>query len=114
MFSFGAFLFSSQLLIPVADGIPNLDVKTTCRNEAAAIGTPTKNDIDICVADEQGARDQLLKEWAQFSGTAKERCVRASTGYSPSYIEVLTCLSMARDAKGLPEEKTQRPSKQRR
>jgi hypothetical protein len=73
-----------------------------------------RHDIDICIADEQGARDQLVKEWAQFSGTAKDRCVRASREYLPSYVELLTCLSMARDAKGLPEEKAQRPSKQRR
>jgi hypothetical protein len=115
MFPFGAFLLSSHLLISVADGVPNIDLKKTCRDAATASGAaPTQNDIDICIADEQGARDELVKAWAQFSGTAKARCVRASTDYSPSYVEVLTCLSMARDAKGLPEETTPRLRKQRR
>ncbi len=66
MFPFGAFLFSSQFLIAVADGVPNIDVTKTCRNSATVTGTLTQQDIDICVSDEQGARDQLVKEWAQF------------------------------------------------
>jgi hypothetical protein len=114
MFPFGALLFGSQLLIAVADDVPNIDVKRTCRNAAAVTGTLTQQDIDSCVADEQGARDQLVKEWAQFSGVSKTRCVRASAEYLPSYVEVLTCLSMARDAKGLPEEKAQDSRKRRR
>jgi hypothetical protein len=115
MFSFGAFLLSSNVVIAVADGVPNINVKKTCRDAATASGTaPTQKDIDNCVADEQGARDELVKVWAQFSDPARARCVRASTDYSPSYVEVLTCLSMARDAKGLPEGTTPRPRKQRR
>jgi hypothetical protein len=114
MFPFGTFLFSSQLLIAVADTAPNLDFRNTCRNAATVSGAPTKNDIDICIADEQGARDQLVKEWAQFASIAKDRCVRASREYLPSYVELLTCLSMARDAKGLAEEKPKRPGKRPR
>jgi hypothetical protein len=114
MFPFGAILFSSQFLIAVAGGVPNIDVKKTCRNSATVTGTLTQNDIDACIADELGAHDQLVKEWAQFSGSVKAQCVQASTAYLPSYIEMLTCLEMAKQAKGLPEEKAQHPGKQRR
>jgi hypothetical protein len=114
MFPFGAILFSSQFLIAVAGGVPNIDVKKTCRNSATVTGTLTQDDIDSCISDEQGARDELVKQWAQFSGTGKDRCVRASADYLPSYIEMLTCLEMAKQAKGLPEEKAQHPSRQRR
>jgi hypothetical protein len=114
MFPLGPLLLSSQLLVAVADGVPNIDVKKTCRNAATVTGTLTQQDIDICVADEQGARDELVKDWAQFSVASKTQCVHASRDYLPSYVEVLTCLSMARAAKGVLEEKTQRPIKQRR
>ena len=118
MFPLGAFLLSSQFLVAVADAVPNIDVAKTCRNSATVTGTLTQQDIDVCVADEQGARDELIKEWAQFSVASKTHCVHASTDYLPSYVEVLTCLTISRDAAGLPkdqpEEKPQRPRKQRK
>jgi hypothetical protein len=116
MYSFGVFLFSSQFLIAVADRVPNIDAKKTCRNSATVTGTLTQGDIDTCIADEQGAHDQLVKEWTQFSGSVKGQCVQASTAYLPSYIEMLTCLEMAKQARSLPEETitTPRSRKQRR
>jgi hypothetical protein len=114
MFSFGVLVLSTNLLIAVADRVPSLEIKNTCRNAATVTGPTTQDDIKICLQDEQDARDQLAKEWPQFSASAKERCVRASQGYLPSYVELITCLSMARDAKSAPEENTQRPRKERR
>jgi hypothetical protein len=114
MFPFDALLLSSQLLIAVAAGVPNIDVKSTCRNAATVTGVLTQQDIESCIADEQGARDELVKDWAQFSAASKTQCVHASKDYLPSYVEVLTCLSMAKDAKSLPEEKAQPPGKRRR
>lgn len=109
-------VLSSQVLTAVADRVPNIDVKKTCRNSATVTGTLTKNDIDICIADERDAHDQLVKDWTQFSGVVKTQCVQASTAYLPSYIEMLTCLEMAKQARSLPEETTTtpRPRKQRR
>jgi hypothetical protein len=107
--AFGTILVSSHLLIAVADPVPNINLKETCRNAATVSGTLTQNDIDICMEDEQGAHDQIVKGWAQFSGTARAQCVHASTDYLPSYIEVLTCLEMARDVKRLREEPTATP-----
>ena len=116
MFPFGALLFSSHLLIAVADAVPTIDVTRTCRNSASVTGTLTQSDIDVCIADEKEARDQLVKDWAQFSGASKAQCVHASTDYLPIYVEVLTCLGMSRDVKRLSDESetTARPSKQHR
>ena len=115
MFILGTILVSSQLLIAVADGVPKIDIKKTCRNAATVTGTLSKQqDIDACIADEQGARDELVKNWAQFPAVSKAQCVHASTDYLPSYIEVLTCLSMAREAKKIPEQKTPSSSTRRR
>jgi hypothetical protein len=93
-------------------GVPDINLKETCRSAATVTGTLTQDDIDICMADERGAHDQIVKGWAQFSGGARAQCVHASTDYLPSYIELLTCLEMARDAKGISEgtARTPRPS----
>jgi hypothetical protein len=113
MLALGALLLSSNLLIAVADGVPKIDLKKTCRTAASVMGPPTKNDIDTCIADEQDAHDQIVKNWAQFPAIAKVRCVRASTEYLPSYVEMITCLQMTKDAKDLPEETGQRPKRRR-
>ena len=91
-----ALLFGSQLTVMVADKVPTLNVTSTCRAETV------QTDVDApgCVKDEQEARDQLVKEWAQFVSADKATCVGLTeTGGSGSYIELLTCLEMARDAR---------------
>jgi hypothetical protein len=45
------------------------------------------------VRDEQAARDQLKKEWRQFSATARGTCAE-TPGIAFSYTELLTCLEM--------------------
>jgi hypothetical protein len=52
-----------------------------------------------CLEDERAARADLMKEWGQFSAQDKAICTDQSTNYHPSYVELLTCLEIARDAK---------------
>jgi|HubBroStandDraft_5_1064220.scaffolds.fasta_scaffold1283631_1 hypothetical protein len=119
MLPLGALLLSSNLLIAVADHVPKIDLGKTCRIAASVIGAPTKNDIDVCIADEQDAHNQIVKDWGQFPAIAKDRCIRASTEYLPSYVEMITCLQMTKDAKDLSEDKNlsgdtvQRPRRRR-
>jgi hypothetical protein len=41
----------------------------------------------------------LEKEWTQFAPALQQRCVATTqTGGDPSYVEVLVCLQMGRDA----------------
>lgn len=94
--------------------VPNIDLKTTCGNAATVTGSLTQNDIDGCIADEQEAHKQLAKQWAQYAGIDRDRCVRASSDYVPSYVELLTRLEMAKDAGALPDEQTSQASKQPR
>lgn len=101
MIPFGAVLLSSHLLIAVVGGVPDINLKTTCDAAASVTGDTTQNDIDGCFADERDAHDQLVKQWAQYTGTDKDRCVRASSDYLPSYVELLTCLEMAKDVRSL-------------
>jgi hypothetical protein len=50
--------------------------------------------------DEKEARDHLQKQWAQFNPSDKAQCIQETTmGGTSSYVELLTCLEMARDAR---------------
>jgi hypothetical protein len=107
MIPFGAFLLSSHLLVAVADVVPNVDFKKTCNETANVIvGLNSQNDLSGCLSDEQDAHNLLVKQWSQFAPIDKQRCVRTSSGYLPSYVELLTCLEMAKEARTLPSDQT--------
>jgi hypothetical protein len=106
MILFGAVLLSSHLLVAVADVVPNVDVKRTCNDTANVLGGPTQNDFDGCVTDEQDAHNLLAKQWGLYAAVDKQRCVRTSSDYLPSYVELLTCLEMAKQARSLPDDQT--------
>jgi hypothetical protein len=79
--------------IPVSDTVPTFDVVRECRFEAGSMV-----DFDRCSRDEAVALDQLKNEWARFVDTDKNACVGETTiGGFASYVELLTCLEMARD-----------------
>ena len=53
-----------------------------------------------CSEDEGAAVRELQRAWAQFAGADKKNCVAMTTiGSLASYVELLTCLEMARDVK---------------
>jgi len=82
-------------LTPVADNVPKFDMARECRSEGGAQAV-----LDRCAADEAAARRQLRPEWGQFSDRDKTGCVQeTSIDGTPSYVELLTCLEMARDSK---------------
>jgi hypothetical protein len=84
----------------VADGVPTLDIETGCR-AAAKMGDRLSLDESLrqCLSDENSARSELEKQWAQFPLALRQRCVATTeTGGDPSYVEVLVCLQMGVDA----------------
>src|ERR1700752_1953926 len=84
----------------IADGLPALNVESGCR-AAAKMGDRLSLDATLrqCLADENSARDELEKQWTQFPLALRQRCVTTTeTGGDPSYVEVLVCLQMGRDA----------------
>jgi hypothetical protein len=91
---------AGTLLLTVADKVPALDVESSCR-AAAKMGDRLSLDATLrqCLADEKSARDELEKQWTQFPVALRQRCVTTTeTGGDPSYVEVLVCLQMGRDA----------------
>jgi hypothetical protein len=98
-------LLGSHIVL-AADPIPKLDTSLSCKSAGAAavMGTQkgTRN-AAACEQDESDARAKLEQDWSSYSAAEQARCTRISTlGGSPSYVELLTCLEMARAAKQLP------------
>jgi hypothetical protein len=94
-------LLALPLVVPIADDMPRFDVRPSCHGAASL--TPAS--LEGCLRDEEGARADLAGTWAQFAAADRTRCLATTeTGGSPSYVELLTCLQMARDARKLPRD----------
>ena len=72
---FPLLLVGAHLIVAVADPIPTLNVKPSCR-EAASGAIGIKQDLSVCLEDEKAAHDQIAKEWGQFSATDRTSCTR--------------------------------------
>jgi hypothetical protein len=58
--------------------------------------------VKKCVADEQGAMEQVQNQWPQFHETDKTQCIgETQIGGTASYVDLLTCLQLAKDARQL-------------
>jgi hypothetical protein len=78
--------------VAVSDAVPKFDIGRECRFEGGSTA-----DINRCSDDEGAALRQLETEWAQFVGVDRRQCVATATiGGVASYVELLTCLEMAR------------------
>jgi hypothetical protein len=91
-----------HLIVAASSAVPNLDVVPSCRAAAAAQFENT-NRMQACIGSEQEARGQLVKEWPTFPDADRTSCVNQIMDFDPSYIELLTCLDMAKDAEKLPK-----------
>jgi hypothetical protein len=81
--------------IAVSDTVPKFDTVRECRIE----GGPSV-DLARCSRDEAAALRQLREAWAQYAGADRKACTaETTTGDFASYVELLTCLEMSRDAK---------------
>jgi len=100
----------AQLLTPVADNVPTLNIEQVCQGIAVQGGS-SFHDPSIpkqkedCISSEREVRQELIKQWAKFSAGDRRDCVNESTmGGESSYTELLTCLEMARDVRNLGHE----------
>ncbi|MBS0534993.1 MAG: hypothetical protein JSR72_13125 [Proteobacteria bacterium] len=94
--------------------LPQFDVKPSCNSATKAANDvdnaggnlrPADRSADNCVQDEMNARSKLNDEWARFNISERQRCMRLATlGGLPSYVELLTCLEMAREAANISED----------
>ena len=94
-------LLGSQVVL-AADQVPKFDTGPICRSAGATAVMGTR-DTAACERDENNARAALEKDWSQFTPSDKARCGRLVTqGGGPSYVDLLTCLELAKQVKELP------------
>jgi hypothetical protein len=98
-------LLATSSVVSAADA-PKFDVEKSCRASFSAdAGGADKQSVSSCVSDEKAAGDTISKDWASYPGRDREHCQQLATlGGTPSYVEMLTCLQIARDTKTLPAD----------
>jgi hypothetical protein len=84
-----------------AGGPPKLEVGTSCA--AAWLGAAILGrDKKACLGDETTAQDSLKQNWSKYSAPDKTDCVgMVTTGGPPSYVELLPCVEILRDARNI-------------
>jgi len=80
--------------IQISDAVPKLDIARECHFEGGSSEAQ-----DRCVRDEAEALRQLQGSWSQYAAADRSSCTTetVSGGYA-SYIELLSCLEMSKDA----------------
>ena len=105
---FSMIALSTQLVMTVADGVPKFDIPSGCRvdsTQAFDLSVGLNETVKRCVADEQRALTKLQTQWSQFREPDKTQCTgEANIGGTPSYVDLLTCLQLANDARQLPKQ----------
>jgi hypothetical protein len=87
----------------VGNDPPTLDVTTTCA-AAAQYSMSTGRDKEACLGDESTARATLAQNWSKYKADDKNQCVgTVKTGGPPSYVELLSCIEILRNAKQIRE-----------
>jgi hypothetical protein len=89
-------VLGSQLVMPVADGVPKFDITRSCKLDVAATaGLTVDQSLKSCINDEKKARQQLGSQWSKFPAPSRASCTsQESIGGTPSYVSLQTCLQM--------------------
>jgi len=91
-------------LVLTAQEPSTLNVAPSCR--ATAVIRHSAGGPNACLQAERRARATLTNQWNTFSRAERTRCRTLATLGPPSYVELLTCLQMAKAAENLPREGT--------
>jgi hypothetical protein len=85
-----------------AEKPPTLEVGRSC--DAAASHGLNGRTRDACMSEENAAKSTLDDKWKQFTARQHARCTGlVNMGGPPSYVELLTCLEMAEQARQIPD-----------
>jgi hypothetical protein len=59
-------------------------------------------DKKACLADETTAQDTLKQNWSKYAAADKSECIgMVTTGGPASYVELLSCVEILRDARNI-------------
>jgi len=97
-------VLAASYVVLAADGPPKFNVERTCR-PASVAGVLPGRDSSACQNDEKAALNKLQQVWTEYSAAQRSQCAGfAGLDRAPSYVELLTCLEMAKQSKELPAE----------
>jgi hypothetical protein len=84
-----------------AGGPPTLNVDPSC--VAAGMGSVVLGrDKKACLADETTAQETLKQNWSKYGAADKTECIgMVTTGGPASYVELLSCVEILRDARNI-------------
>ncbi|GJD49259.1 hypothetical protein OPKNFCMD_1989 [Methylobacterium crusticola] len=92
-------LVGAALWITAADRVPVFDIKPGC-HAASTLMDLAPDREQRCYEDEASARAEVAKQWARFPAGDRQRCTaEAQLDGTPSYVDLLECLTLAREAK---------------
>ena len=86
-----AIAVSTQLLTPISDAIPKLNVEATCKGSVEAdkaMGLALPQSFDKCMSDENSARQQLAPIWSSYSPAVRAQCEGEATIADASYVDL--------------------------
>ena len=96
---FGIVILIAGATQVTAQGVPNFKVEQGCRE--VSTGPNKLTTFDKCMEDERSAHDDLAKIWEIFEASDRRVCLNETTlDGTPSYVEFLECLNMARNTRG--------------
>jgi len=80
--------------------VPTFDTRPSCADAASEVSVTRT--VATCQQSERQARDALASQWQSFPIADKRSCVaETNVGGFPSYVQVLVCLELARDARAM-------------
>jgi hypothetical protein len=81
-----------------AQGVPSFKVEQGCREVSS--GRNKLTTFDKCMQDEKSAHDDLAMNWESFVASYRQVCLAETmSDGTPSYVELLECLNIARDTR---------------
>ena len=94
----GAAFLSCAVAAHAAD-VPKLNVERMCRDSASG-DTAANFDAKRCLESEYRTRDELAGKWSEFPAGDRKECTQMATlGGTASYVALIVCLEMNRDAR---------------
>ena len=95
-----AALLGGQLVTPISDRVPHLNVEALCKATVAddkANGVVLGQSFEKCMSDETDAQQQLGALWPANAGAVRDRCEAEATSIPDvqSYVDLLSCIQAA-------------------
>lgn len=85
--------------VAVSDAVPVFNVEPTCRG---GMDKPGQTKLyEQCLRDESDARGTLQTGWTRYPAGDRATCAATAQIGVQSYVELLTCLEMAGEARAL-------------